>query len=349
MKILFIGSNPKNAGGIETFGRNLKKIFKDELYFFSYGTHKTSLYDVSNVIIFEKKKYYLKFLRKKIQKYTEKKFLRSTIKKINPDIIILNSPQNLKQLKGIKQKKILVQHRTAEEYWKTDSYFNKEKKLLKKVKNEIDYIVTLSPYDKIEFIEKFKIKEEKIVTIRHMSEIPLIPKKNIAGKSLIVISRLTTSKRLDLAVNAMLKLPDYTLKIYGEGKSKKYLENLIKIKNIKNVKICGVTNETSKKLNENSIFIMTSDHEGYGITNIEAMRSGLPILIRNTFTAAKDIIGKNGILLNKNWDEDSFVTSVKDIYKNYEIYSEESFNQGSRHDLKIIKKEWEKLIEKCKI
>lgn len=94
---------------------------------------------------------------------------------------------------------------------------------------------------------------------------------------------------------------------------------------------------------------MTSDHEGYGITNIEAMRSGLPILIRNTFTAAKDIIDKNGILLNKGWDEDSFVTSVKDIYKNYEMYSEESLNQGSRHDLKIIKKEWEKLIEKCEI
>lgn len=91
---------------------------------------------------------------------------------------------------------------------------------------------------------------------------------------------------------------------------------------------------------------MTSDFEGYGITNIEAMRRGLPLILRNTYEAAQDIVvnNKNGILLNKEWNEEKFVEAVKNIYNNYEYYSENSKELGKRYSQEIIKKEWDKLI-----
>ena len=151
-------------------------------------------------------------------------------------------------------------------------------------------------------------------------------------------------KRFDLAIRAMKKLSEFTLDIYGDGPDMEKCENIIKNENIKNVFLRGSTNKVQEKLDESGIFIMTSDYEGYGITNIEAMRRGLPLIIRNTFEAAQDIVIDNGILLEKEWDEAKFVEAVRKVYDNYEYYSENSKKLGERHSPEVIKKEWDKLL-----
>lgn len=90
---------------------------------------------------------------------------------------------------------------------------------------------------------------------------------------------------------------------------------------------------------------MTSDYEGYPISIIEAMRRGLPIVLRNTFDSARDIVIDNGVLLEKEWNEDKFIEAVKKIYDNYEYYSENSKKLGERYSLEVIKKEWDKLFK----
>jgi glycosyltransferase involved in cell wall biosynthesis len=275
----------------------------------------------------------------------EKKLLKQVIQDINPEICILNTPQDLKILKNININKILIQHRTAVQYWKTDSYFNREKELLENVKRDIEKIVTLSEYDKKEFIEKFVLGEKKVFSIRHMSEISELKTKKTKTKKLIIISRITNSKRIDLAIKAMCKLSDYELNIYGDGPDKSILEKLLKNLKLKNVRFCGVTDQVKERLDENSIFIMTSDHEGYPLTTIEAMRRGLPLILRDTFTSAKDIVDGNGILLAKEWDEEKFVNGIEEIYNNYDKYSKKSIEMGKRHSYEVIKKEWKTLLE----
>ena len=154
-------------------------------------------------------------------------------------------------------------------------------------------------------------------------------------------------KRFDLAIKAMKKLQDFILNIYGEfhtEKDKKYLEEIVKKEKITNVNFKGITNKVQEKLDESGIFIMTSDYEAYGIVNIEAMRRGLPIILRNTFEAAQDIVIDNGVLLEKEWNEDKFVEAVRKVYDNYEYYSENSKKLGERHSPEVIKKEWDKLF-----
>ena len=165
-----------------------------------------------------------------------------------------------------------------------------------------------------------------------------------------MIARLQNdSKRFDLAIRAMKKLPDFTLEIYGDGnKTNIFLNNIIKEENITNVKIFGPTNQVKEKLDEAAIFVMTSDYEGYGITLIEAARRGLPLIVRDTYEAARDIVTDNGILLAKEWNEDEFADGVKKIYDNYEYYSENSLKFGMKHDLELIKKEWENLFKEIR-
>lgn len=89
---------------------------------------------------------------------------------------------------------------------------------------------------------------------------------------------------------------------------------------------------------------MTSDFEGDPISTIEAMRRGLPIILRNTFEAAQDIVIDNGILLEKEWKEKEFIEAVRKVYNNYEFYSNNSIKLGKRYDLETIKEEWNKLF-----
>ena len=251
-----------------------------------------------------------------------------------------------KNLKNINCKKILVQHINFDNYFESKSYYNSNYDLVEKSKKELDYFVVTSPKDKEKLIKNFNFPEKKIKIIRHSCDTKLLSTTSkTKNKNLIMIARLDNEqKRFDLAIKTMKNLTDFNLKIYGSGPDKKMLEKIILENNIKNVQLCGATNQVKEKLDEAGIFVMTSDYESYGISNIEAMRRGLPIILRDTFEGASDVVIDNGVLLRAEWNEKEFCDAVRKVYDNYEYYSKNSIEMGKRHNLDVIKKEWEKLF-----
>jgi glycosyltransferase involved in cell wall biosynthesis len=334
-------SDPRTQGGIETFNRNIKKFYPENLkILINYNENKKKIYEVEGILEQTKESAMFKLMNKIFFNKLREKKIKNIIKKENPDILIFSLFYELNILKFFKGKKILVQH------------FNFEK-LAKEInisilKKYLDYYVVLSSYDKEKFKIGFGLDDRKIKVIRHTCNIELLQSKKEKNKKLIMIARIDNfQKRFDLAIKAMKKLPDFILNIYGEfhtEKDKKYLEEIVKKEKITNVNFKGITNKVQEKLDESGIFVMTSDSEGYGITNIEAMRRGLPIILRNTFEAAQDIVIDNGVLLEKEWNEDKFVEAVRKVYDNYEYYSENSKKLGERHSPEVIKKEWDKLF-----
>ena len=271
--------------------------------------------------------------------------MNKIIKEINPDIVILGFPYEINYLKGIKCKKILVQHINYDVYIK--NFFNYDLRLIEKIKEEIDKFIFLSKFDLEIFREKLKLNKEKIKVIRHSSEVELFFEDKEKNKNLIMVARLQNNhKRFDLVIKAMKKLQEFNIKIYGDGPDKENLQALIAQEKVENVYLMGGTNKIQEALDKASIFIMTSDFEGYGITNIEAMRRGLPIILRNTFEAAQDIIvdNQNGILLAKEWNEDQFIEAIYKIYNNYEYYSKNALILARRYNSEVIKEEWRKII-----
>lgn len=351
MKILFMAgeSHPEILGGIETFGRKMWDIFGKNIYFLAYKPKRKKFYKIGNIIEIKELNIFFKIINKMFNNLLRENLLLKEINKLNPEIFILNRPVEIKVLKKIKGKKILVQHINYDIYYKGKDYFNKNRKFIRNLITELDYFVFLSEYDKKRFITEINFPEEKAKVIRPTCEIELLKAQKIRTKNLIMICRLDNKqKRIDLAILGMKKLQDFTLNIYGEGKDRESLENLIKENNLKNVFLHEGTNQVKEKLDENSIFIMTSDYEGYPITSIEAMRRGLPIVLRNTFDAALDIVQENGILLDKEWDKDKFVEAVRKVYDNYDYYSENAIKMGKRYDFETVKKEWLELIEKTR-
>ncbi len=342
--------HPGLQGGIQTFCRNLKKMYPKELKIISKKRKEKKSYEVDGVIEVGSPNIIFRILNKLSRQKLLNFLIKRSVNKNLEDIIVFNHPEDLERVKDIDSKRILVQHTGYDMYMK---WFCKDEETKRLIEEKIDILITLSPYDKKKFEENFKFSPSKVKVIRHTCDVETLQLKKEKKKKLIMIARIENMvKRFDLAIKAMKKLPDFILEIYGNEYKKEdmdFLKNIIKENNISNVFFMGETIKVQEVLDSSGIFIMTSDFEGYPITLIEAMRRGLPIILRNTFEAAEDIVIENGVLLEKEWNEDKFVEAVKKVYENYEYYSENSKKLGERHSPEIIKKEWDKLFEEIEI
>lgn len=100
--------------------------------------------------------------------------------------------------------------------------------------------------------------------------------------SLITASRLAAEKHVDWLVEAVAKakeaIPDITLDIYGKGKDENELASLIqKLKCEDNIKLMGQQNLDEVYKNYEA-YLSGSTSEGFGLTLMEAVGAGLPII-----------------------------------------------------------------------
>lgn len=100
--------------------------------------------------------------------------------------------------------------------------------------------------------------------------------------SLITASRLASEKHVDWLIEAVVQarkeIPEISLDIYGRGVEEEKLKELIEKLGCKDyVKLCGQHNLTEVYKNYEAYF-SGSTSEGFGLTLMEAVGSGLPII-----------------------------------------------------------------------
>lgn len=133
-------------------------------------------------------------------------------------------------------------------------------------------------------------------------------------RDLIVVSRLIKYKKIDQVITAVK--PDVTLGIIGWGEEKQKLEKL----SGKNVTFLGTIDshkEVLKEIAESKILCHPSVVEGFGISVIEAMALGLPVLLADTEIARE---------ITKNW-RGALPFSAENIQKlltNKKLYTRKS-------------------------
>lgn len=100
--------------------------------------------------------------------------------------------------------------------------------------------------------------------------------------SLITASRLATEKHVDWLVEAVAKaretIPDITLDIYGKGGEEEKIKELIGRLHLGDcVKLCGQQDLTEVYQNYEA-YVAGSTSEGFGLTLLEAVGAGLPLI-----------------------------------------------------------------------
>ncbi|MCK5632692.1 glycosyltransferase [bacterium] len=163
------------------------------------------------------------------------------------------------------------------------------------------------------------------------------------------VNRLISHKRIDLQLKAFKKMPEENLIIVGSYEQSKHFREYakyIKENKPKNVKIKSwIGNEELIELYANCEgFITTSKDEDFGMSPVEAMASGKPVIAPNEGGYKESIIdGKTGILID-NINEDKIIKAVKKIKQEKpEKYKENCLKQAEKYSIKTfidkIKKE----------
>ena len=179
-----------------------------------------------------------------------------------------------------------------------------------------------------------------------------IIKHNINIKSdnfWLSVNRLSVAKRVEIQIKAFSKLSNEKLIIVGSyEKGVKQFENYKDyIKQIKsnNVEIINwVNNKDLINLYDTCKgFITTAKDEDFGMTPIEAMASGKPVIAPNEGGYKESILNnKTGILID-DINEDKLVKAIEEINKELNInpkkYTDICFKQAQKFDIEeFIKK-----------
>lgn len=172
-------------------------------------------------------------------------------------------------------------------------------------------------------------------------------------KSVIYVGRFCHQKDIDslLAIWQMvhLKHPDWTLMIYGEGELRD--EYLSKIETIDaNIRVYNPTLDIMSEYFQNSMLLLTSLYEPFGLVLPEAMSCGLPVVAFDCPYGPADIItnGVDGFLV-KNRDIQAFADRVCQLIEDKDLRRRMGQNgivSSQRYRADVIMPKWINLFEK---
>ena len=108
------------------------------------------------------------------------------------------------------------------------------------------------------------------------------PTVNRNPYSILTASRLATEKHIDWIIEAVVKaretVPQLTLDIYGKGGEEQKLKELIKKKGAENYIILRGQQNLKEVYQDYELYLSGSMSEGFGLTLMEAIGGGLPII-----------------------------------------------------------------------
>ncbi len=143
---------------------------------------------------------------------------------------------------------------------------------------------------------------------------------------ILMASRLSKEKNINLAIEAMLKLvskyPKAGLIIVGDGPEKNDLE--LKVRNLKladNIFFESWSNDLVSYYKTADLFLLTSNYEGYGMTVVEALSSGLPVIMTDVGCAGDVLINNEDGLILPVDDLDKLVSSIEKFLSDRDLLS----------------------------
>jgi glycosyltransferase involved in cell wall biosynthesis len=167
----------------------------------------------------------------------------------------------------------------------------------------LDAAVTVTEADSRAFRELTPVGDLSIFSIPNSVPAPAIPVASGQHKLVIAAGRLDKVKRYDLLLHAFRGVvdvaPDWCLRIYGSGPESGRLRRLVSDLGLSNhVLLMGRQTQLQAEWPKGSIAVSTSDRESFGMSIVEAMRAGLPVVSTRAPVGPTEIItdGVDGLL-----------------------------------------------------
>lgn len=173
-------------------------------------------------------------------------------------------------------------------------------------KNVIVIPNAVSPIFKYQVIDTLKFSEA--TCFRFVSVGNLIPEKG--------------QDRLILAFQKAFSNEPVELIIVGDGVQRNRLQEIVDTDKRKHIHLKGRISreEVCALLQSSNVFVLVSDHETFGVSYIEALACGCPIIAAHNGGAEEIVDKTNGLLVN-NSDEEELIHSLQYMFLNYNCYN----------------------------
>lgn len=156
--------------------------------------------------------------------------------------------------------------------------------------------------------------------------------------------RLVPYKRFDIAIEAFNKMPEKKLLIAGDGVEYDKLKKIIKSNNIK---LLGRVDENKLiKLYQDAKGYIFTPEEDFGITPLEAMISGTPVIAFGKGGALETVIDKKTGIYFYNQTSNDIISVVKQFEK-MKFDSKYIHHHAKKFSKNVFKENIKKYINKC--
>ena len=169
----------------------------------------------------------------------------------------------------------------------------------------------------------------------------------------MAVGRLTHIKGFDMLLEAWVQvhkvMPDWKLKIVGEGEDRAKLTHFIKENELTNsVALVGNTDDVGQYYEQAEIFCLSSRFEGFPMVLLETLAFGLPVVSFDCDTGPAEVLEDTGSILVAPNDVNLFASSLIDLMedgKKRKTISLKSKQKAVIYQPENIISQWINLIE----
>lgn len=217
-----------------------------------------------------------------------------------------------------------------------------------------DNIITLTETDKLFWLGGIKKIKAKIIPISNPSPYSIQTyEKKENSKIVLAVGRLSYQKGFDRLLESWIEvskaMPDWKLKIVGDGEDKLILSEFIKNNQLTgSVKLVGKTDNVSKYYKEAEIFCLSSRYEGFPMVLLETLAFGLPVISFDCETGPAEILADTDSILIPQDNINLFAFSLINLMKNEEkrkLINPKSKEKAKLYQPQFIIQQWIKLLD----
>ncbi|GGS94964.1 glycosyltransferase family 4 protein [Streptomyces violaceus] len=209
--------------------------------------------------------------------------------------------------------------RVGQEHLTLDNHSPRLRTALRRAYRRLDVVTTVTEADAAAYRRKMWLPGVHVEALPNSVPDPALPPADGTAKVVIAAGRLVRVKRYDLLIEAFAQVaaafPDWQLRIYGKGEEQPRLRQLIERLGLwNNVFLMGAATPMEAEWAKASIAAAASDFEPFGMTIVEAMRCGLPVVSTDCPYGPAEIIkdGTDGRLVPVG-DRDALASALLEL------------------------------------
>jgi glycosyltransferase involved in cell wall biosynthesis len=227
------------------------------------------------------------------------------------------------------------------------------RKVMPRYLRRLDALVTVSRRDADDYRRNVRMGSTRLVFIPNGVPAPGLPPSDGRAKLVVAAGRLVASKRYDVLLHAFAKVvaerPDWQLRLYGQGDQDAKLRALVLELGLHNhVRMMGKFAPIESEWAKGSVAAVSADREPFGMTLVEAMRCGVPVVSTDAPHGPGEILtdGVDG-LLTPVGDPDALGAALLRVINDDDLRRRmgvAALASSARYDPSLIAEQYESLF-----